>query len=47
MYEDFLDCVRNKKKPWMDADKAMASSTAWLGELSSERKREVGWDDIG
>jgi hypothetical protein len=32
----------------MDADKAMASSkTAWLGELASERKREVKWDDIG
>jgi predicted dehydrogenase len=47
MYDDFLDCVRNKKKPWMDADKAMNSSrTAWLGELSSEQKREVKWDDI-
>jgi predicted dehydrogenase len=48
MYQDFIDCVKNNKKPWMDADKAMASSkTAWLGELSNERKREVGWDDIG
>jgi predicted dehydrogenase len=48
MYQDFLDCVKNKKKPWMDADKAMASSkTAWLGELSSEQKREVKWEDIG
>jgi predicted dehydrogenase len=47
MYEDFLDCVKNKKKPWMDADKAMASSrTAWLGELSSEQKKEVKWEDI-
>jgi predicted dehydrogenase len=46
MYEDFLDCVRNGKKPWMDADKAMASSkTAWLGELSNEKKREVAWDE--
>ena len=48
MYEDFVDCVRNKKKPWMDADKAMASSrTAWLGELSNEKKREVAWDELG
>ena len=48
MYEDFLDCVKNSKQPWMDADKAMQSSkTAWLAELSTERKREVRWDDIG
>ena len=48
MYEDFLDCVRNKKKPWMDADKAMASSqTAWLGEWSNEKKAEVAWDALG
>ncbi|MEA2710701.1 MAG: hypothetical protein QOF78_3302 [Phycisphaerales bacterium] len=47
MYEDFLDCVRNKKKPWMDADKAMTSSKiAWLGELSNERKQEVAWDAL-
>ena len=48
MYQDFLDCVKNKKQPWMDADKAMASSkTAWLAELSSERKQEVKWHDLG
>jgi predicted dehydrogenase len=48
MYEDFLDCVKNKRQPWMDADKAMASSkTAWLGELASEKKQEAKWDDIG
>ena len=48
MYQDFIDCVKQKKKPWMDADKAMRSSkTAWLGELSSEQKREVKWEDIG
>ncbi len=48
MYEDFVDCVQNKKKLWMDADKAMQSSkTAWLGELSSEKKQEVKWDDLG
>jgi predicted dehydrogenase len=48
MYQDFLDCVKNKKKPWMDADKASTSSkTAWLGELASDQKREVKWDDIG
>ena len=48
MYQDFLDCVKTKKKPWMDADKASASSkTAWLGELASDQKREVKWDDIG
>jgi hypothetical protein len=47
MYQDFLDCVKTKKKPWMDADKASTSSkTAWLGELASEQKREVKWDDI-
>ena len=48
MYEDFLDCVRNEKKPWMDAEKAMASSqTAWLAELSNEKKQEVAWDALG
>ena len=48
MYQDFVDCVRNGKKPQMDADKAMAScKTAWLGELSSESKKEVTWDAIG
>jgi hypothetical protein len=48
MYQDFLDCVKTKKKPWMDADKASTSSkTAWLGELASEQKREVEWDDLG
>jgi predicted dehydrogenase len=48
MYQDFLECVKTKKKPWMDADKAMASSkTAWLGELASEQKREVRWDERG
>ncbi len=48
MYADFSDCVKNKKKPWMDAEKAMASSKmAWLGELSSEQKREVKWDELG
>ena len=48
MYEDFLACVKEKKRPWMDADKAMQSSkTAWLGELSSEQKKEVAWDDLG
>jgi predicted dehydrogenase len=48
MYEDFLDCVRMKKQPWMDAEKAMASSqTAWLGELSNDKKREVAWDELG
>lgn len=47
MYEDFLDCVKHNKKPWMDADKAMASSkTAWLGELSDNKKQEVQWDDL-
>ncbi len=48
MYEDFADCVKNNKKPWMDAEKAMASSkTAWLGELSSDQKREVKWEELG
>jgi predicted dehydrogenase len=48
MYQDFLDCVQKKKKPWMDAEKAMASSrTAWLGELSNEKKQEVAWDALG
>ena len=49
MYENFIDCVKNKKKPWMDADKAMASEvkTAWLGEMSSDQKREVAWDALG
>ena len=48
MYENFIDCVKNKTKPWMDADKAMASSkTAWLGEMSSDQKREVSWDALG
>ena len=48
MYDDFLDCVKNRKKPWMDADRAMTSSkTAWLGELSSDQKREVKWDELG
>ena len=47
MYSDFLDCVANNKRPWMDVEKAMTSSkTAWLGELSSERKQEVKWEDI-
>ena len=47
MYQDFLDCVKNRKKPRMDADKAMAScKTAWLGELSNETKKEVTWDAI-
>jgi predicted dehydrogenase len=47
MYENFIDCVKNKKKPWMDADKALASSkTAWLGELSSAQKREVKWEEL-
>ena len=48
MYEDFINCVQNRKKPRMDAEKAMAScQAAWLGELSSDKKREVSWDDIG
>lgn len=48
MYQDFIDCVKSNKKPWMDVDKAMASSkTAWLGELSSTMKKEVKWEDIG
>jgi predicted dehydrogenase len=48
MYEDFFACVKNKKKPQMDANKAMvACQAAWLGELSSEKKREVSWDDLG
>jgi predicted dehydrogenase len=48
MYQDFVDCVRNNKKPFVDADKAMAScKTAWLGELSSDTKKEVTWDAIG
>jgi predicted dehydrogenase len=47
MYQDFLDCVGAKRKPFLDADKAMAScKTAWLGELSNDQKREVKWDDI-
>jgi predicted dehydrogenase len=47
MYQDFLQCVKTEKKPWMDADKAMASSkTAWLGELSNDQKREVRWDEL-
>ena len=46
-YKDFLDCVTNHKQPWMDADKAQASSkTAWLAELSNDQKREVKWDEI-
>ena len=46
MYQDFIECVKEKKKPWMDADKAMRSSkTAWLGELSSDNKREAKWDE--
>jgi predicted dehydrogenase len=48
MYQDFVDCVKNKKQPWMDADKAMASAqTAWLGELSSDKKQMVNWGDLG
>jgi len=47
MYQDFYDCVRSNKKPFVDADKAMAScKTAWLGELSSDSKKEVPWDAI-
>ena len=47
MYQDFLDCVQNNKQPWMDADKAMASSKiAWLGELSSEKQKAVQWEEI-
>ena len=48
MYDDFIECVRSGKKPWMDVDKATASSkTAWLGELSNERRQEVKWDELG
>lgn len=47
MYQDFLACVQNETKPWMDTDKAIASSkTAWLAELSSQRKLQVNWTDI-
>jgi predicted dehydrogenase len=47
MYEDFTDCVKSKKKPWTDADKAMASSKiAWLGELANDQKRQVQWDEL-
>jgi len=47
MYQDFIDCVKNHQKPWMDASKALASSkTAWLGERSNELKREVRWDEL-
>jgi predicted dehydrogenase len=47
MYEDFLACVKEKKKPLLDVEMAMAScKTAWLGELSSEKRREVRWDEI-
>jgi predicted dehydrogenase len=47
MYQDFVDCVRSKKKPRMDADKAMTScKTAWLGELSNEKQKEVKWEEL-
>lgn len=47
MYEDFIECVKEHKRPWMSAAKAIASSkTAWLGELSNEQKREVGWAEL-
>jgi predicted dehydrogenase len=48
MYQDFVDCVTTGKKPWMDADKAMASAqTAWLGELASQKEQAVKWGDLG
>jgi hypothetical protein len=44
-----MSCVRSKQKSKkLDADAAMAScKTAWLGELSSDSKKEVKWDAIG
>jgi predicted dehydrogenase len=48
MYEDFITCIRSGKKPWADAEKAMAASKiAWLAELSARRKQEVAWQDLG
>jgi len=47
MYKDFMACVREKKRPWMNAEKAMASAkTALLGELSASRAAVVSWDAI-
>jgi hypothetical protein len=47
VYEDFIDCVKNHKKPTYGTEPAMASSKiSWLGELSDSRKREVKWEDI-
>ncbi len=48
MYQDFRDCVKNGRKPHVDAEKAMPSSKiAWLAELSAERHAETAWDELG
>jgi len=47
MYNDFLDCVENRKKPFVGIETAMrASKIAWLAELSSQRKSVVSWNDL-
>jgi len=48
MYQDFRDCVKNGRKPYVDVEKAVPSSKiAWLAELSAERRAEVAWDELG
>jgi predicted dehydrogenase len=45
MYEDFLDCVKRKKKPVVTPDLALiASKMAFLAERSSQRQRELPWE---
>ena len=47
MYNDFVDSIKQHKKPWVDSEKAFnACKTSWLGELSAQRKQEVDWADL-
>ncbi len=48
MYEDFRSCVQANKKPYVDAEKALAScKAAFLGEHAAAQHKEVAWDALG
>jgi predicted dehydrogenase len=47
LYEDFVECVRNGKKPDASPARAAAASrTCWLAELAADRRAQVKWEDL-
>ena len=47
LYDDFLACVKDGKKPEASVGRAVAAShTCWLSELSAERGSTVKWQDL-